>query len=182
MATLPFLDCFYIIDNLLSDPVHQNYRQILYDLTEKWLNLEIHHHKTSKSGSEDFWNLAKDFFPKLARARINEMVYKPIPKLKYQRKKMYKDNVPPIEMDFGYENKETCELTTFKSDKTPLKRFNPRQYQKVFEVATVKVILYVTSIIIPTSPFTILVPHDQEIGEFYVVQERRATDFEAPKL
>ena len=34
----------------------------------------------------------------------------------------------------------------------------------------------------PTNPFTILEPRDQEIGEFYLVQERRATDFEAPKL
>ena len=31
----------------------------------------------------------------------------------------------------------------------------------------------------PTNPFTILELSDQEIGEFYVVQERRATDFEA---
>ena len=28
----------------------------------------------------------------------------------------------------------------------------------------------------------ILEPRDQEIDEFYVVQERRATDFEAPRL
>ena len=34
----------------------------------------------------------------------------------------------------------------------------------------------------PTSPFTILEPRDQEIGEFYVAEERRATDFEAQKL
>ena len=34
----------------------------------------------------------------------------------------------------------------------------------------------------PTSPFTILEPQDQGIGEFYVAQKRRATDFEAPKL
>ena len=34
----------------------------------------------------------------------------------------------------------------------------------------------------PTNPFTILEPHDQEIGEFYLVRELRATDFEAPKL
>ena len=34
----------------------------------------------------------------------------------------------------------------------------------------------------PTNPFIILEPRDQEIGEFYVVEERRATDFEAPKL
>ena len=34
----------------------------------------------------------------------------------------------------------------------------------------------------PTNPFTILEPQDQEIGEFYVVQERHMTDFKAPKL
>ena len=34
---------------------------------------------------------------------------------------------------------------------------------------------------IPTNPFTILEPRDQ-IGEFYVAQERRATNFEASKL
>ena len=35
---------------------------------------------------------------------------------------------------------------------------------------------------LPKDPFTILEPRDQEIGEFYVVHERRATDFEDPKL
>ena len=34
----------------------------------------------------------------------------------------------------------------------------------------------------PTSLFTILGPQDQEIGEFYVAQARRTTDFETPKL
>ena len=33
----------------------------------------------------------------------------------------------------------------------------------------------------PTNHFTILEPQDQEIGEFYLVQERRGTDFKAPK-
>ena len=34
----------------------------------------------------------------------------------------------------------------------------------------------------PTDPFAILDPQHQEIWEFYEVQKRRATDFEAPKL
>ena len=34
----------------------------------------------------------------------------------------------------------------------------------------------------PTSPPTILEPQNPRIVEFYVVQERRATDFNAPKL
>ena len=32
------------------------------------------------------------------------------------------------------------------------------------------------------SPFTVLEPRDQGIGKYCVVQKRRATDFEAPKL
>ena len=35
---------------------------------------------------------------------------------------------------------------------------------------------------LPTNPFTILEPQDQEIGQIYVAQERRATDFGAQKL
>ena len=34
----------------------------------------------------------------------------------------------------------------------------------------------------PTDPFSISEPQNQEIAEFYLVQERRKTDFEAPKL
>ena len=33
----------------------------------------------------------------------------------------------------------------------------------------------------PTSPFTIFEPQNPWIDEFYVVQERRATDLKAPK-
>ena len=32
----------------------------------------------------------------------------------------------------------------------------------------------------PTNPFTILEPQEQEIGDFYIVQEHRASDFQAP--
>ena len=34
----------------------------------------------------------------------------------------------------------------------------------------------------PIDPFTISKPRDQEIGEFYVVQDRRAPVFDAAKL
>ena len=34
----------------------------------------------------------------------------------------------------------------------------------------------------PTGVFTILEPQDQEISEYFVVQERRGTDFEASKI
>ena len=34
----------------------------------------------------------------------------------------------------------------------------------------------------PTDHFTIFEPHDQEIGDFFLVQERLTTDHEAPIL
>ena len=34
----------------------------------------------------------------------------------------------------------------------------------------------------PKGPFTNLKPRDQEIGQFYVVQECLTTDFKAPKV
>ena len=34
--------------------------------------------------------------------------------------------------------------------------------------------------LLPTDPFTIFEPQAQEIGEYYVVQKRRTTDFDAP--
>ena len=34
----------------------------------------------------------------------------------------------------------------------------------------------------PANPFSDSGPRNQEIGQFYVVQERRVTEFEAPKL
>ena len=34
----------------------------------------------------------------------------------------------------------------------------------------------------PTGPFTMLELQEQEIGEFYAVEKRRATDFEDPNL
>ena len=38
--------------------------------------------------------------------------------------------------------KDTEEITIINAEKTPKKLFNPAQYQKLFEVATVKVIIY----------------------------------------
>ena len=35
---------------------------------------------------------------------------------------------------------------------------------------------------VPTDPFTMLEPRDQEIGEFYEIQKLRWTDLEASKL
>lgn len=70
------------------------------------------------------------------------MIFKPIPQLRSQRTKIDDDNVPDINLKIGYMNKESKEVTIINSDKVPKKQFNPREYEKLFEVATVQVIIY----------------------------------------
>lgn len=120
----------------------EDYEELLHNLIKEWMSLESRHN-VSKSAADDFWNLSKDWFPRLHRARINQMVYKPIPKLRYQRQKMSKNHVPPIHLEIGYLNKETNEMVVVRGDKTPTSRFNPMQFEKKYEAATVKVILTV---------------------------------------
>lgn len=99
-------------------------------------------HRVSKRASEDFWRLASTAFPKLHRVRVDEMVYKRIPQFQNERKKLYVNNVPKITLKTGYQNLESEEITVVESTKTPVSRFSPQEYRKLFEVATVKVVIY----------------------------------------
>lgn len=124
----------------MNDPeeVMDDYETMLDSLVKQWVLLEIKH-RTSKSGSEEFWDLAKSFFPKLQSARIAEMVYKPIPKLRSQRKKIYRDEVPDVHLELGFVNKDTNELNVINVDHTPTNQFDRKTFEKVFEVGTVQV-------------------------------------------
>ena len=118
-----------------------SYEDCLQDLSQKWLLIELAH-RTSKTASDEFWLLAREAFSKLHRAKLDDMVYKPIPQFTSQRKKLYNNHVPTIHMEIGYLNKETNETVVVFGDKTPVSRFNPQRFQKIYEVASVEVILY----------------------------------------
>ena len=124
-----------------EDPPPDAYAEVLDDLTKKWILLEGKH-RTSKSASDDFWLLAKEAFPKLHRAKISGRVSKNIPKFTSLRRKMYKSKVPKITLKIGYQNRETKEITVIEGEKTPSSRFNPQEYEKLYEVATVEVIFF----------------------------------------
>lgn len=116
-----------------------SYKELLHEISKQWLLLELKH-RTSKAASDDFWALAKTLFPKVYRAKIEEMVHKSIPSFTFQRLKLYKSTLPKIDMEIGYENRETNEVTVVEAERTPVSRFNPRQYKKIYEAASVKVI------------------------------------------
>lgn len=121
-----------------DDPDDPEYAELLKDLSRKWLDLEVHH-CTSKSASEDFWELAKKAFPKLHKAKIDAMIFQDIPKFNNQRLKLYKNNVPPINLKNAYLNKATKEIVVVEGKKNPVSQFDPRQFEKIYEVATVEV-------------------------------------------
>lgn len=114
----------------------------MHSLSKKWVSLEVKHH-TSKCATNDFWDLAKEFFPRLHRAKVDEINYKLIPKFATQRNKLTNDNVPKINLEIGYLNKETNETVVVTGEKTPVSRFNPQTFQKQYEVATVEVKLII---------------------------------------
>lgn len=111
---------------------------MLDKLRKDWVLLEIKH-RCSKTASNEFWELAKEGFPNLVRAKYNEMVSKPIPQFPSQRKKLIKQHVPNINLKIGYLNKDTNEEIEVEGDKTPVSKFNPQKFQKLYEVATVEV-------------------------------------------
>ena len=107
------------------------------DLTEKWLSLELHH-RTSKTATEEFWALARSAFPKLYQAKIDEMVYKPIPKFRSQRRKFDQANTPEVKIETAFRNKENDDVSVIEGTKAPT-GFSPNRFQKLYEVATVQV-------------------------------------------
>lgn len=98
------------------------------------------HHKISEEATNDFFEIGKKWFPKLFSAKENEGVTKKVNQFVHIRKQLYKKNVPPINMEFSYLNKETNEITVVKDqEKTPTAQFPPNKFVKLCEIASVKV-------------------------------------------
>ena len=118
----------------------EDYDSIYEKIKSKWLNTEIHH-CVSKSASEAFWNIGLQLFPKLHSAEGRR---KKTPQFQSIRNNMYNNLIPPVELEIGYRNKASGEITVIKDSITPLKRFPPDKYEKLYEIGTVKVNVYPT--------------------------------------
>lgn len=120
-----------------SDPetndTEEDYDAILKDFKSKWLLAEIDH-SVSKSASECFWKLALNYFSKLSCAPR-----KKIPLFKTIRSKMYKELVPKIDLQIGYKNKVTGQITSVNDTITPVKNYPPDKFEKIYEIGTIKV-------------------------------------------
>ena len=120
-----------------GDPIH--YNDILEALSRDWILLELKH-VVSKSAANEFWDAAARYFPILQQCRENENITKKIPKFRSIRNNLYNDNVPGIKLEVAYEVRETRDIIVMEDlNSTPLSRFPPSKYIKLYEVSTVKV-------------------------------------------
>lgn len=81
-----------------------------------------------------FWRTALKLFPALKSSPGN----KPTHQFKTIRNKLY-DIVPDATLEIGYKNKATGEIKVVKALSTPVSQYSPADYEKLFEIASVKV-------------------------------------------
>lgn len=126
----------YIFD---SDDIN-SYQYILNSLTEDWLVNELHH-RVTKDASNALFEIAKKWFSKLIEAKDRKGVTTKVPQMVHLRRQMYKKHVPSVSLEFGYKDKSTGEIHIMKNlESTPITRFPPNKFLKLYEIASVKVI------------------------------------------
>lgn len=115
-----------------------SFRYNFAKFSEAWVLAEVNH-VVSKQASGALWNVARKWIFDLTTAFQRDKKKK-FPKYDHMRRKLVHQKVPPVSMDFGYLHKDTKELTVVsESEKTPVKDFPPDTYEKVYEIASVKV-------------------------------------------
>ena len=94
----------------------------------------------SKTASNELWSLAVESIPKMIEARERENITKKIPQFRSVRESLHRDNVPRIRLEVAYECKETGDIIILRDlESTPVNRFPPSQFQKLYETARVDV-------------------------------------------
>ena len=130
-------------DHDAQDEVDGNiddYYTILDALSNEWMNAELDH-TISKVASNKMWQLAFKFLPKLLEAKRIQRITRKTPAFKQIREKMYENKTPKVNLELAYRNKDTDEVEKVNSEVTPKSRFPPHLYEKMYEIATVKVII-----------------------------------------
>lgn len=114
------------------------YEAVLEKFAKDWLNIELDH-TVSKTASNLFWQLSTKHLARVLEVKTREKVKKNIPQMKHIREKLYQKNVPKVHMKIAYRHKETQEVTVVNSSVTPKSRFPSNEYEKLYEIASVKV-------------------------------------------
>lgn len=97
-------------------------------------------HKVSKSAANEFWSLSMEKLPKLFQAKERDGNNRKIASFKTIRQSLYKKYVPKIKLEVAYEKKDTGDIIVLRDlESTPVNRFKPSEYTKLYESARVEV-------------------------------------------
>lgn len=115
-----------------------SFKYQLSEFSKEWMLNQLHH-KVSKEASSSFWNISAKWMFALTSSFLNEKKKK-FPKFTHIRRKFLKQNVPEISLETAYIHKESQEFRIVcDTEKVPVRQFPPDEYEKVFEIASVKV-------------------------------------------
>ena len=115
-----------------------DYQELLEEFSRQWMLIELDH-DVSNVAANCYWKLATTFLQKFFEARTSENISKKIPQFNHIRRTLHKEHVPPISLEIGYRNKESSEITVVNDTVTPRSRFQPDVYEKIYEIASIKV-------------------------------------------
>lgn len=73
---------------------------------------------------------------------------------------MHRDLLPPIDIEIGYKDKTSGEISVVNDSITPLKRFPEGQFEKLYEIGTVKV----SPQSLPTDHFCNFIRHENYLS------------------
>ena len=124
----------------VHDDEESDYHSILNSLSRKWMSTELDH-TISKVASNELWQLSFRLIPKLLAAKELQRIKRKVPQFSQIRKTIEKKNTPEVQLELGYRDKNTEEITIVHDTVTPRSRFPPHQYENLYEIATVKVII-----------------------------------------
>lgn len=119
--------------------MNPTYKTLLQQFTEQWLLNEVHH-RVSKEASNALFELSKKWLPDLLVAKTTEGKTGKIPQFVHMRRQIYKKRLPPIDIEVSYRHRSTGEVHVLQNlEKAPTGQFPPNEYQKLYEIASVKV-------------------------------------------
>lgn len=107
-------------------------------LSEVWIQTE-NSHRVSKEAADAFFDVGQKWFHQVFEAKAREGITSKTPRFTHIRRCLINKNVPPIHMEVGFKNKNTGEVTVVKEESIPRSRFPPQEYEKTYEIASVKV-------------------------------------------
>ena len=116
-----------------------DYFSILHSLSKKWSVAEMDH-TISQSASNELWKIAFKFIPKLLDAKREQNVTRKVPQFNHLRRQLNNKYTPEVKSEMAFLKRDNEEVTVVNGASAPRSRFPGNEYEKLYEVSTVKVI------------------------------------------